>query len=242
MVKVIVHISKAIVAVILSLLCLSCGFDFKSVDGDGNVTSQKRQVTGTFTEVSAERGLEVIIQQGSETSVTVNADTNLQQHIKTEVKVNELKITADTNIGNGTKTITVVMPNIESLSTESSAQIKSENPLNGESMKLSSSSGSNIQVSLNYKKVDCETSSGAHIEVAGQTENLEASSSSGSNINAKALKAEHVKADASSGATTTVNPTKKLAADASSGGKVNYVNTPSELKKNASSGGTVSQL
>jgi len=242
MIKVIVHITKAVIAVVLSLLCLSCGFDFKSVDGDGNVTSQKRQISGNFTEVSAERGLEVIIQQGSETSVTVNADTNLQQHIKTEVKGNALKISADTNIGNGTKTITVVIPTIKSLSTESSAQIKSDSPLNGDSMQLSSSSGSSIQVNLNYKKIECETSSGAHIEVAGQTENLEASSSSGSNINAKALKAETVKADASSGGTTTVNPTKKLSADASSGGKVNYVSTPSQLKKNASSGGTVSQL
>jgi len=242
MVKIIVHIAKAMVAIVLSLLCLSCGFDFKSLDGDGNATSQKRQITETFNSVSAERALEVIIQQGPEQSVTVEADQNLQEHIKTEVKGGELIITADTNISSGKKTIIVTMPDIKSLSTESSATIKSEGSIKGESVKLSSSSGSSIEVSIDAKHVDCETSSGAHIKIDGLAEKLEASSSSGGNINAKALKAQTVTADASSGGNTTVNPVKKLSADASSGGHVYFTSTPEELKKNASSGGIVSQL
>jgi hypothetical protein len=242
MVKVIVHIAKAVVAIVLSLLCLSCGFDFRSVDGNGNVSSQKRPLTETFKSVSASSGLEVIIEQGAEQSVTVEADENLQEHIKIEVKGNELNITSDTNIGNGTKTITVVMPNIESLSSESSATIKSKSSIKEDSMKLSSSSGSSIQVSVDGRNLECETSSGAHMEVAGKTENLETNASSGGNINARALKAENVRADASSGGETTVNPSRNLTADASSGGKVFYITTPTQIRKKASSGGIVSQL
>lgn len=242
MVKVIVHITKAIIAVVISLLCLSCGFDFRSVDGSGNVATQTRTVQGTFNSVSASGDLEVIIEQGNQQSVTVEADDNLQEHIKTEVKDGELTIYTDVNIGNGTKTITVVLPNIESLSSEASAAIKSKNSFRGDSMKLSSSSGSSIEVRLEGRNVECVTSSGAHIEVAGQIENLETSSSSGGNINAKGLKAVNARCDASSGSETTVNPSNNLTADASSGGKIYYTTTPSQLRKNASSGGVVSQL
>lgn len=242
MVKVIVHITKAMVVIVLSLLCLSCGFDFKSIDGDGNVTSQKRQITETFNSVSAARALEVIIQQGSDRSVTVEADQNLMDHIMTEVKNGELVITADTNIGNGKKTIIVTLPEIKSLSTESSAIIKSEGSIKGESIKLSTSSGSSIKVNVDSKNVDCETSSGSHIEIGGLAEKLEASASSGGNINAKDLKAQNVTAEASSGGNTTVNPVKKLSAEASSGGHIYFTSTPEQLKKKASSGGTVSQL
>jgi hypothetical protein len=240
MVKVIVHIAKAIVAVVISLLCFSCGFD--SLSGNGNVTSQNRTVTGTFNSVSVQEDLEVIIQQGPVQSVTVNADENFQEHIITEVKGNELKISTDTNIGSGTKKITVILPNVESLSTESSATINSQGSIKSDAMKLSASGGSSIKINVNGKNVECETNNGSHIEITGQVENLQVSASSGGNINAKALKAENVKADASKGGETTVNPTDKLSADASSGGKVFYVTTPEKLKKNASSGGVVSQL
>jgi hypothetical protein len=240
MVKVIVHIAKAIVPVVISILCFSCGFD--SLSGNGNVTSQKRSVTGDFNSVSVQEDLEVIIQQGPVQSVTVNADENFQEHIITEVKGNELKISTDTNIGSGTKTITVILPNVESLSSESSATINSQGSIKSDSMKLSASSGSSIRVNVNGQDIECDTNSGAHIEIAGQAESLQVSASSGGNINAKGLKAAKVKADASSGGETTVNPTENLSADASSGGKVFYVTTPVKLKKNASSGGVVSQL
>lgn len=242
MVKVIVHITKAVIAVVLSLLCLSCGFDFRTVDGTGNVATKQRTVQETFTSVSASGGLDVVIEQGNQQSVTVEADENLHEHIKTEVKDGELRISSDANIGNGTKTITVVLPTIESITSEASAAITSKNSFKGDSMKLSSSSGSSIEVSLTGRNVACETSSGSSIEVAGQTENLETNCSSGGSINAKGLKAVNVRCDASSGGEITVNPTKNLTADASSGGSVHYLNTPSQIKKKSSSGGVVSQL
>lgn len=242
MIKIIIHIAKAAIAVVLFLLCLSCGFDIKSVDGNGNVANQKRTVEGSFHSVSASGDLEVIIEQGAQPSVTVEADENLQEHIKTEVKGKELVISSDANIGSGERTITVVLPNVESLSSASKAVIRTKNRINSESMTFSSSSGASIEANAEGRNIRCEASSGARITIEGITENLEIKSSNGSNINAKNLKADSVKADASSGGHTTVNPTRKLTADAKSGGKVYYVNTPSQLKKEARSGGTVSQL
>lgn len=242
MVKVIVHIARAVVAVVLSILCLSCGFDYKSVDGDGNVVKKDIAVSGSFNSVSVDRDLNVILIQGDKQSVTVETDENLQQHIKIEVKGNELKITSDANLNADTKRITVVLPTVESLSTSSSATIKGESLIKGDRISLSASSDGSIDLNLEANNLECETSSGAHIEIAGRNEKLETKASSGGKINAKTLKSKKVEASASSGGVITVNPSDYLSAEASSGAKIFYVTTPAKLKQEANSGGVISQI
>lgn len=242
MVKVIVHIAKAIVLVVLSILCLSCGFDFKKVDGDGNVTKQERTVTGAFKSVSVDKGLEVIIQQGATASVTVEADQNLQEHIKTEVKGSELEITADINIGNAkAKRVIVTLPEITGIEAGGGSAVKSQGTLKADKIKLDANGGSSLDATLETKKAECEASSGSHMSVSGSTGNLATKASNGSHLNAANLVAENVKSDASSGGSIVVNPTSNLSADASSGASVYYIKTPSKLTQNASSGGKVAQ-
>ena len=239
MIKVIVHVTKAIVAIVASLLLLSCG---TGIEGSGNVVTQKRPVEADFKSVSAGRGLEVLIEQKGTRSITVEADDNLQQHIKTEIVDGELKIYSDVNIGKAeAKRVIVSLPTIESIESESGASVRSKNTLKGDSMELGSSSGSNLEVTVEAKNLSCEASSGSQLTVNGQAENLETDSSSGSRVNAKGLSAKNVRSNASSGGSALVNPSQNLSAEASSGGNINYVNTPGNLSKNTSSGGSVSQ-
>lgn len=240
MVKVIVHVTKAIVAVILTLLCVSCGFE--RVDGSGNVVTQNRNITQEFNAVAASGGLEVIIEQGSERAVIVEADDNLQEHIKTEVTGKELKISSDVNIGSsGAKKVIVKLPAIESIEASSGSNVKSRNTLKNKSINLATSSGSSMEVTVDAKDTTCKSSSGSGLNVSGKTEKLETDSSSGSTLNAKELSANDVNAEASSGSSISVNPLQSLSAKASSGGSVKYVSTPNKLDKKISSGGSVSQ-
>ena len=242
MVKVMVHIAKAVVTVVMAFLCFSCGFDFKSIDGDGNVTVKSRTISGSFNSVTAGKGLEVIIEQGAQQSVTVEADDNLHQHIKTELKGNTLEITADTNIGNAqSKKITVVLPQIKSIESAGGSQVSSRGTLKEDSIELTSNGGSGLTVTIETRNLKTDASGGSHTSIKGTTENLEADASSGSSIDAENLKTENVRAESSSGSSITVNPKRNLTAEASSGAHIYYVSTPAQLKQNASSGGGVSQ-
>lgn len=243
MIKVIVHVTKVIIAIAASLLLLSCGIDgFKHVDGNGKVATKSRPVTGTFKAINAERGLEVIIEQQSTISITVEADENLQQHIKTEIVDGELQISSDVNINDAAaKRIIVRMPVIESIETSSSAHVKSKNTLKGDAIAISGSSGSFIEVSLEANSINCDASSGSHLTISGKTESLETDSSSGSHIDAKGLTAKNVISNVSSGAHTYTNPTESLKGDASSGGHIYYVNAPASINKNTSSGGSINK-
>lgn len=242
MIKVIVHISKAIVGFVAALLFASCSFGGKSVDGNGKVTTQTRTVAGNYTIVSAATGLEVYVVQGSVASIIVEADDNLQQYIKTEVEGNELRIYADVTIDKaGAKRITVTLPKIEGLEASSAAILKSKTVIKSNDIDLSANSGASMEVGVDAKTVNCEASSSGSLKVSGRTTDLNTVSSSGGSINATALTAEDAEAEASSGGSTKVNVTGKLTADAASGGSISYSNNPKTVKSNATSGGSVNK-
>lgn len=241
MIKVIEHIARVIVAAAVALLCLSCDF-FKKVDGSGNVTTENRTLKGDFTSVTATNGLEVIIVQSNEKSVTVEADDNLHQHIITEVSGGNLEISSDVNIRNAaSKTITVKMPIITGIESNSGGQARSTSTIKADKLELTSTSGSEIEVSVESKEITCESSAGSKLKVTGSTENLEAEAANGSYLYTDNLVAKKVRAEASSGANLYTNPTEALKAEASSGGHIYYKTTPGELDKKVSTGGTVSQ-
>lgn len=242
MIKVLVYVAKAAIAMLTALLLSSCSFGgLKKVNGSGNVITQEREVKETFSSIAAGGGLEVMIEQGANAAVTVEADDNLQEHIKTEVKDGELKITTDVNISNATARVTVRVPDVTAIESSAGANVKSRNTIKSETLDLSSGSGSYLAITVDAKSLRCETASGGNLTVTGKAEKLEAESSSGSTLNAKGLAARKVAAESSSGGKTYVNPTESLSADASSGGNVYYSSTPNELNKKTSSGGNVSQ-
>lgn len=242
MIKLILNLAQLLVVIVITLLFSSCGFDKKTLDGSGNVVTQNRTVATGFTTITTSGNVEVYITQGSASTVVVEADDNLQQHIKTEVKGTELSITCDVNIDNAeAKRVTVTLPKIEGIEAAGGSIVKGKTQLKGDKIMLSSSSGSNLEVSVDAKEIASEASSGSSLKISGRTNDLKTDASSGSSLNASALIAKDVKADASSGGNIAVNPTESLDADASSGSVINYVSTPKKINSDASSGGSISQ-
>lgn len=242
MLKVIEHITKVILLAVVSLLCFSCGFDFKSVNGNGNVTTQTRTAANSFDTVLIDGNVDVVIEQGMQQTVIVEADENLQEHIKTEVNGSELKIITDANIRDASqKKVTVVVPAVRNVTVSKAASVITKGSLKGEDITLNVSSGGHLKANIQTKNAKLETSSGGFIEVVGSTQNIEANASSGSTLDAENLKTPTAKASASSGGTVTVNPSAKLSADASSGGEIYYINAPAAFDKKIKNGGNISK-
>ena len=84
----------------LFLITLStCSIDILNrIEGNKNVISVKRDINEDFTKVKVSTGIELIIDQGSEISLTVEADENLHDIIITEVEDGKLKIYTEKNI------------------------------------------------------------------------------------------------------------------------------------------------
>lgn len=242
MVKVIVHITKAIILIALSILTVSCRFDVMGKSGDGNVVMKQRNVTAEVNHVSVSGNIEAIISQGDQASVKVEADSNLQEHIKVEAKGDKLEVFTDVNIGDAAaKRVIITLPNIKKIEAEAASQVSTKDAVRGDKIAVSAGSGAHLMASLSTPHAKCEASSGGSLELAGGIQNLDADASSGASIDATKVKAVNAKCDVSSGGSIAINEVTALKADASSGGHITYKGNPAKLEKNASSGGSVKQ-
>ena len=246
MVKFVVFCTKAIAATIAAVLVSSCqikDIDLgPGIDGDGNVTTEKRNLEENFTKVEVSRGLNVTLEQADTYLVEVEADQNLQEHITTKVKNGTLFITSDESIDEATaKNIRVKLPSLTAIETTSGSSVSTSNTFSGTDIDVKTSSGSEADLSLEFDNIKCETSSGSSLAVKGKALKLTTDSSSGSEIDAQGLLVNEVVSESTSGSSTDVHPLVSLNAKASSGSSIDYGSSPKTVFKEESSGGSVSK-
>lgn len=234
-------IIKVLVASVLALLMTSCNFNF-GVSGNGNVRTEERDVTETFSEIEVSNGLDVYLTQSDEESISVQSDGNLQDIIKTEIVGNVLKIYTKKSIRfSEAQKVMVNFKNVSKISASSGSDVFATNTFQTESIKLVTSSGSDMEIGLNAQTIECTSSSGSDLKLSGSTIHFKAQASSGSDINALNLQAETSRVKASSGADIRVNSSEELYANANSGGDIKYSGNPKTLEKINGPSGSINQ-
>ncbi len=243
MIKIIIHITKFVIATITALLFASCNFNMNAIEGSGNVTTEKRVVQGDFKNVSVSNAIDLVIEQSDVTEIVVEADDNLQKEIETKVENGTLVISCKYNsFRNITmKKVTVKMPVIDKIEASSASSVQSKNTIEGQDIVLETSSAASMQVNVESDKISIDSGSGSSVTIEGKALNLNTSASSGGSIVAEKLMANDVHAEASSGGTVSLHAIVNLKAEASSGGNINYSGSPKTVEKSASSGGNISK-
>ncbi|WP_289662868.1 head GIN domain-containing protein [Flavobacterium panacagri] len=243
MIKIIIHITKFVIATITALLFASCNFNMNAIEGSGNVTTEKRTVQGDFTNIKVSNAIDVVIEQSESKEIIVEADDNLQKEIVTKVEngtlIIECKYNSFRNIAS--KKVTVKMPIVDKIEASTASSVQSKNVIEGENIILETSSAASIQANIESDKISVDSSSGGSVAIEGKALSLSTSVSSGGSIDAGKLMANDIHAEASSGGTISIRPIVSLKAEASSGGNINYGGSPKTIEKSESSGGNVSK-
>ncbi len=216
-------------------------FSGERVKGNGDLITQERELDG-FTGVKACCSFKVELSESPDFSVRVEAESNLQEFVITELrgKTLQIKYRDDANF-KSTKDIMVYvsLPLLRGIDASSSSNIKGTTPFTGDDLDLEASSSAKIRVEFSGNRVDLDASSSGNIEVRGTAKRVSADASSASNIDAGELVAEDGVADVSSAASIKVHTTKSLRADASSAGSVHYSGNPGDVVSDTSSAGRV---
>lgn len=235
---------KYIVALILSLLMMSCVFNSKfmnGIEGNGEVVIKERPIE-SFNKIKVSRGLDVYLTQSNFEKLVVEADENLHDIIMTKVENNILHIYADENIESSkSKKVMVNFNDLNEISTASGSRLRGTNAFELENLLLESASGSTLDIDIKTQVLECESSSGSSLIVSGTTEKLYAESSSGSTIRAEDLLSQVGNVSASSGSTLRVNSSEELVASANSGASIRYSGNPEKLVKNSGVSGSISK-
>ncbi|MCK0130808.1 DUF2807 domain-containing protein [Flavobacteriaceae bacterium F08102] len=227
----------------LFLLFISSSCMFTGVKGNGNVRIENRSISDNFETIEISRGLVLDLTSSPNTALTVEADENLQELIKTEVEDGVLKIYSVENIWKSTaKTIHLATNHVVGIKASSGSKVKARDVIKTDVFSLSASSGANVDLSLEVKRLDCSATSGTDLMLKGSVQHAVIKASSGSAIRAKDLRIATAEARATSGANISFLVTDDLDANATSGGDIRYAGNPKSIKKNSSSGGNVRAL
>lgn len=231
-------INKLIVLVLLGLLSTSCLMT--GVIGSRNVTTENREINEDFTGIKVSQGIEVVLTQDAQVSLSAEMDDNLHELLITEVEDGILKMYFEKNVSKRKASIIYLsMPKISSIKTSSGSEVDSNNTLKVNDLYVDASSGSEINLRVDANSIESESSSGSEIDLIGTCISLSADSSSGSQIDADELQAETVNAEASSGSDINVYASESLTAKASSGASIDCDGNPKEKSIKKSSGGDV---
>jgi len=192
-----------------------------SVKGSGGMKSEIRPTTA-FTGVDVGGVFHVNIVTGKDFEIEVEADDNLLQYIRTEVRDGVLNIETTERVkSHSPLRVRIIAPSIES---------------------LRASGASNVSVAgLQNSKLNIDTSGASKIRVDGSTSRLEIEVSGASRIDASLLKSENAKVNASGASYVDLFVTGRLVSDASGASKVAYKGNPSSVEKNSSGAGRIVQ-
>jgi len=233
--KTILKITALIILFVSTTSCMING-----ISGNGNVETQERNVSDNFTGIHVSQGIDVYLTSNNSTKLTVEADENIIDLLRTEVNDRTLKIYFEKNVWHAkSRKVYLSVPTLNSIATTSGANVKFENTLKTDKLSLRATSGADIYARVDVIDLSSATTSGADIKISGLAKNFEASATSGSDIKAYDLKADYVTVKVTSGADIRVYAVKEINAKATSGGDIKYNGNPKVVNKTKNSGGRI---
>ncbi len=225
---------------LLLIIVQGCYIDLPdSVTGNGNVIADDRAVSG-FNGLKVSSGIDVYITQGSEEGLTIEADENLHDIIKTDVKGGILNIYSTKGIRMAkAKKVYLDYIDLDEISISSAGDVKGQNLVTAEKLKLSLSSAGDLVLDLHAEEVDVNISSSGNARLSGTTDYLRANLSSAGDLHAFDLVALNGNVSVSSAGDARVHITEKARFRSSSAGDIVYMGKPEILDINTSSAGSV---
>ncbi|MFK5889794.1 MAG: head GIN domain-containing protein [Flavobacteriaceae bacterium] len=233
--KTIFKITALIVLFVSTTSCMMNG-----ISGNGDIETQERDISEDFTAIKVMQGIDVYLTSNNSTKLTVEADENIIDLLRTDVNNGTLKIYFEKNVWRATsRKVYLSVPTLSSIVTTSGASVRFENTLKADKLSLRATSGADIYAHVDVTDLNSATTSGADIKINGLAKNFEASATSGSDIKASDLKADYVTVRVTSGADIRVYALKEINAKATSGGNIRYDGDPKVVNKTKNSGGRI---
>ncbi|MCK5465257.1 MAG: DUF2807 domain-containing protein, partial [Bacteroidales bacterium] len=170
----------------------------ETIYGSGNVVTEERDI-GEFTGLKVSSGIDVVIRQGNEISLELEADDNLHEAIITEVVDNTLKIYTRKNIRKArSKKVFLVYEDLNRIRISSAGDVTGENTLQTDRLDIDLSSAGDLNLDVEAENISCDISSSGDARLSGSTEILVASLSSAGDLHAYELKAKKAEVSCSS--------------------------------------------
>ena len=210
--------------------------------GSGNLINQTKEVNGV-NQVSLNGVGTIILQQGDQESLTIEAEDNILPHIQSKVEGNKLIISYDTNTPTPTKDVKfyLTVKDMNTIGISGAGKIQSTG-FNTKTMSISmSGAGDGNLAGLTLEKLTVSISGAGKMILEGKATEQTVTISGAGNYEAKELATETTTINIDGAGKGTVNVGKVLNAMINGAGNLNYLGTP-QINQQISGGGSVKQI
>jgi len=221
-------------------LITSCLSGIGGEDGNGHVTTVERKVS-SFDAIKAGGAFEIMLSRDSSESVTIEADENLMDLIRTEVRGSTLVIETTKRIGNfECLKVHVGYRVLRSLSFSGGSQVTGRNVLSAERLDIESSGASDIELEIQAAELDIELSGAGNIEIRGQAGEADIEISGAGKLYAEDLETARMDIEVSGAGNARVFAREELRAKVSGAGSIKYKGNPAKVNQDVSGAGSIS--
>ncbi len=224
----------------MMLLTLTLSSVKAQTKGDGNVTTQERQVAA-FDAIKVGCAINLYVSQGDKQMVKVVTDENLQNRITTKVSGGILSLGCE-NVKDASKMdVYVTAVNLSKIDASGAAKVKSEGPLKSDVFGLyisgaakatliietgtfnnETSGAGNSTITLTAKTANTEVSGAGNLTLKGSADKHNTEVSGAGNLKALEFITDNTEAEVSGAGNAKIMARKLLKADLSGAGNLSY--------------------
>jgi hypothetical protein len=215
----------------------------EKVNGNGDMVTDNRK-TSNYDKVALVGSMDVRILEGREGDLKVDAESNLQEYIITEVKNGTLKISVEKGVSlNPSRNlgITVYVPveDINGLSVTGSGDVSNSGVLKADDLKISITGSGDVMLNVAAKDLSGSITGSGDIKLSGNANVFSCKVTGSGDFMAYNLKARNVEAGVAGSGDIEVSATQSLKARVSGSGDISYRGNPEKQDFKTSGSGSI---
>lgn len=214
------------------------------IKGNGEMISQNRSVSN-YDKVNLVGSMDVELISGKEGALKVEAESNLQEYITTEVSNGVLKISVKKGVSispSGNRGIKVIVPfdEIEGVSITGSGDIRNSDQIKASRFETRLTGSGNLMLNLNVKDLNSAITGSGNTELKGNAENFSCTVTGSGDFEAFNLRASKVEVTISGSGDVEVTATEELKARVSGSGDIKFKGNPKKEDFKTTGSGSIS--
>lgn len=215
------------------------------ITGNKEVVKQTRTVSD-YDRISVTGMMEVQLVAGKEGKIELEAESNLMEHIETEVNGGHLKISVKKGVNlqpSRNYPIKLVVPfeDLEALALTGSGHIRNTDEIRSRDFKVSVTGSGNMNLHLVTETLNGSLTGSGDVKLRGNTRNFKCSVTGSGDFLAYDLKADVVDANITGSGDIQISVVDELNARVSGSGDISYKGNPEKQNFRTSGSGKVSK-
>lgn len=206
-----------------------------SITGNGQIIRQQRTI-GSFNKLTVRVGMRVHIVAGNAGVAELEGESNILEHVVTEVKNGELTVMLAKNKNfNQTKgvTVTIHVAKLNELLVSTGCSVESTLPIEGNKLTATVETGSRLTTSISTKSLTLTVKDGSQASLQGTATEADIHLSGAGKLSADKLTIARASVRVDGASRADIHVTETLSASADGVSTVNYTGNPSVTSQEA---------